>query len=148
MEKQMNCSRPEFGVLVADINNLKQTNDTLGHDAGNQLIIHASRLLGGTFRYSPLFRIGGDEFVVILTGKDFENYRSLLKHLDDASLQETLNVDGTEFFLSLARGVAIYNPSIDTTFNDVFHHADHAMYMHKQAMKQSRNTTDAEKVLQ
>ena len=60
VEKQMNCGRPQFGVLVADVNDLKLVNDTYGHDAGNQMIQHASRLLGGTFRYSPLFRIGGD----------------------------------------------------------------------------------------
>ena len=136
MEKQMNCGRPQFGVLVADINNLKVVNDTFGHDAGNQLIIHAARLLGGTFRYSPLFRIGGDEFVVILTGRDFEKYRQRLKQLDDASSQEVIPLDGSEFRLSLARGVSLYNPDIDQTFSDVFHHADQAMYLHKQATKQ------------
>ncbi len=136
LEKQINCGCPQFGVLVADVNNLKQTNDTYGHDAGNQMIIHAARLLGGTFRYSPLFRIGGDEFVVILNGPDLEKYRHRLKQLDDASLQEIIPLDGVNLPLSLARGVAIYDPEIDRTFSDVFHHADHAMYLHKQSTKQ------------
>lgn len=142
MEKQMNCSRPQFGVLVADVNDLKRINDTYGHDAGNQMIIHASRLLGGTFRYSPLFRIGGDEFAVILTGRDFEKYRQRLKQLDDMSDQEVITIDGVDIRLSLARGVAVYNADIDRTFNDVFHHADHAMYMHKQTMKQANANND------
>ena len=138
LEKQMNCGQPSFGVLVVDINDLKIVNDTYGHDAGNQLIIHTARLLSGTFRYSPLFRIGGDEFVVILTGQDLEKYRKRLKQLDDASRQETIPFDNCELRLSLARGVSIYNPEIDRTFNDVFNHADHAMYMHKQSMKQPK----------
>ena len=137
LERQMISDSPQFAVLVADVNNLKQVNDTYGHDAGNQLIIHASRLLGGTFRYSPLYRIGGDEFVVILSGQDLERHTELLQQLDETSRQEIISFDNASITLSLARGVAVYNPNIDETFNDVFHHADYAMYMHKQATKQS-----------
>ena len=74
-----------------------------------------------------------------------EKYRQKIKQLDEAARQEMIPMDdeenGPQVFLSLARGVSIYNPDIDRTFNDVFKHADQAMYMHKQAMKLPRTTT-------
>lgn len=139
MEKQMCCACPEYGVLVADINDLKHINDTFGHDAGNQLITHAAKTLSETFRFSPIFRIGGDEFLVILTGSDLEQYRQRIKQFDETCKTECIVIDGKETKLSIARGVALYNPNIDQTFNDVFQHADQAMYMHKQTTKKQHS---------
>lgn len=61
----------EFALLVADVNGLKEANDALGHESGDQLIKNTSRCICKIFEHSPVFRIGGDEFVVILTGEDY-----------------------------------------------------------------------------
>jgi len=58
---------PEFGVIGCDVNGLKKINDTLGHKAGDEYICAACKMLCEYFKHSPVFRIGGDEFVVILT---------------------------------------------------------------------------------
>ena len=84
LNNDINCNNPKFGVLVADINNLKQTNDQFGHDIGNELIIHTAKILTDIFKRSSIFRIGGDEFAIILKDKDYDNYRNLLEQMDEA----------------------------------------------------------------
>lgn len=135
MERKLQYSTPEFAVLVADVNNLKLTNDTYGHDIGSQVIVRASRVICDTFKRSPVFRIGGDEFAVILENRDFAQYRDLIQELDEACKQNFVYVGDTEIPVSIARGVAVYRADIDRTFEDVFKLADHAMYLHKQTFK-------------
>ena len=60
---------PEFCIVMADINGLKQTNDTIGHDAGDELITAASKCLTDAFEgIDTIYRIGGDEFCIIMNG--------------------------------------------------------------------------------
>lgn len=135
LDQEINCGNPQFGVLVVDINNLKKTNDRYGHDMGNELIVHTAKLLTDTFKTSAIFRVGGDEFAVILTGKDYENYRAAVVRLDEACSQDYITVCEDRIPVSLARGVSIYDPSIDRVYKDVFAKADHAMYLHKEQSK-------------
>ncbi len=135
IETVMHSSFIRFGVLLADINGLKEANDLYGHDMGNQLIIGAARLLCDVFSQSPVFRIGGDEFVVILRDSDFEIYRTLIEKMDAECATRYIEVQGVKLPVSLARGFAVYNPDIDNTFKDVAVNADHAMYLHKQNCK-------------
>lgn len=135
LDQEINCGNPQFGVLVADINNLKKTNDCFGHDVGDQLIIHTAKILTDTFKTSTVFRIGGDEFAVVLTGRDFENYRAALVRLDEACAQNYVSVCENRIPVSLARGVSVYDPSIDRVYKDVFSKADHTMYLHKEQSK-------------
>ena len=135
LDKQINLENPSFGVIVADINNLKETNDTHGHDVGNELIVHSSRILTDTFRTSSVFRIGGDEFVVILKGKDLERHRKLMEKLDKALSSDYITVNDERIPVSVARGVSVFDSTIDHVYKDVFTKADHAMYLHKAAMK-------------
>ena len=72
---------PVFGVVMCDINDLKQINDTRGHSFGDEAIQKACRMICDIFEESSVYRIGGDEFVVILTGNDFTNRESLLATL-------------------------------------------------------------------
>jgi len=133
--KEINVGLPNFALLVADINFLKETNDKYGHDIGNKLIIHAARNICAAFKSSPVFRIGGDEFVVILKGEDLDNYRKLIDKLDEECAKDHIRVKGDYIPVSVARGVATYNPDVDKVFDDVFRNADKLMYMHKEKMK-------------
>lgn len=135
LNKDINCNNPRFGVLVADINNLKQTNDMFGHDIGNELIIRTAKILTEIFKMSSIFRIGGDEFVVILKDKDYDNYRVLLEQMDAACFRDFIEVRDTRIPVSIARGVALFNSDIDRIYEDVFSKADHTMYMHKEECK-------------
>ena len=111
-EKRLNrmiteLHHPEFAVTILDINDLKKVNDTKGHKAGDEYICRASRIICGIFKHSPVFRIGGDEFVVISQGEDY--------------------------VLVIACGMERYNN--EDSVAEVFEVADKKMYKNKKSLK-------------
>ena len=120
----------EYGVVVFDVNGLKTINDTLGHEAGDEAIKSGCRIICHQFDHSPVFRIGGDEFVAILKGSDFANRETLLE-----AFRKTINENQKNGDVVVASGLAIYDASTDCSYNDVFKRADEAMYEHKRALK-------------
>jgi len=137
IKKRMEDGLTDFGLLVADINKLKHTNDTYGHDVGNQLIICASRTICNAFKHSPVFRIGGDEFVVILEGNDFEKCHELLVEMDDACKETFISAGDVTIPVTIARGIATFKHGEDKSFEDVFNRADQRMYLNKQSLRDS-----------
>ena len=117
-----------------DINGLKEVNDTCGHDFGDILIIDACKLICKTFKRSPVYRIGGDEFVVILENGELEHYAELLEEFTRE--MEACSCGRPGEALSIARGIAIYDSDTDLVFANVFKRADDAMYQNKAAMKE------------
>ena len=126
---------PEFSLVVADVNGLKEINDTLGHEEGDMLIRNTSALLRGVFVNSQVFRIGGDEFVVVLTGEDHRERDMLMERLRAQSLpcvdREAVEAGRT----SVACGMAAYDRETDRTVAAVFDRADREMYRCKTRMK-------------
>ena len=74
-------SETKFAIAMFDVNNLKLVNDSDGHDAGDAYLVRACHLICDIFKHSPVFRIGGDEFVAVLTGDDYENRFNLKDQL-------------------------------------------------------------------
>ena len=95
----------EFSVVVCDVNGLKQINDTYGHKAGDDYIRAASKMICEIFQHSPVFRIGGDEFVVLLTGHDYKERELLLEKLNQES---EANIGNGK--VVVAAGIADYLP--------------------------------------
>ena len=124
-----------FGIVVFDLNYLKRTNDTYGHIVGNNLIVTASQIIADTFKKSPVFRIGGDEFVAILQNHDLEDRDMLFSQFEATCENTTLDADGKLVPVSIAKGFAMFDPSTDTQFSDVFNRADEKMYQHKKQSK-------------
>jgi diguanylate cyclase (GGDEF)-like protein len=125
----------QFGVLMVDINNLKKTNDRWGHEVGDMLIEKTARILMDTFQNNAVYRVGGDEFVAILTGKDYENHRELLSRLDKHCSANAIKIGEINVSVSFARGFSAFDPAVDKTYKDVFYKADHAMYEDKEQCK-------------
>lgn len=119
-----------FGVIVCDVNGLKKINDTLGHKAGDEYIRAACDMLCDYFKRSPVFRIGGDEFVVLLQGRDYEARKEILRAIN-AQIEE--NVKTGKAVASL--GLAEFNPETDQSFHQVFARADELMYQRKTQLK-------------
>ena len=120
-----------FAVVVCDVNGLKYVNDTYGHKAGDAYIKEAGMLICEAYSHSPVYRIGGDEFAVLLTGRDFENREALL-----ASLNERVEANiGQEGKVVVSAGMSLYRPGSDTRMHDVFERADERMYQRKQLLK-------------
>lgn len=124
-----------FAVVVADVNGLKVTNDKYGHEVGNKLLIKISKVICDIFKHSPVFRIGGDEFVVVLNGEDFEVHTRLMCELDNKLKDAYISVGDVELSVSAARAVAVYDKDKDASFDDVFNRADKKMYEHKMMLK-------------
>ncbi len=122
----------DFAVAVFDVNNLKYTNDTYGHEDGDKLIKIASMMICTSFKHSPVFRIGGDEFVAILEKSDFENKDKLISEFYEKMQCGTGKESES---ISIACGCAVYNPNKDSDYSSVFRHADNIMYTKKQEMK-------------
>lgn len=141
IEEQMRQGHPEFAVVVLDINDLKRVNDHFGHDFGDMLIVDACRLICKSFPHSPVYRVGGDEFAVILEGAEYTNYVQLLENLK-AAIIEYNESSPKDNQLSIARGIAIYNCQTDLVFSNVFKRADDAMYQNKADMKQRRTAAE------
>ena len=72
-------SHSPFGIVMFDINNLKLLNDTRGHSFGDEIIQRASRMICDIYKHSPIFRVGGDEFVAFLSGQDYQRREELLR---------------------------------------------------------------------
>ena len=135
-DKTINENPTVFGVAVLDLNYLKEANDTYGHNVGNDLIVATSHIISDTFKRSPVFRIGGDEFVVILQGHDLDEVDTLFAELDEKLDNTKINAGSSTISVSLAKGFAEYDPHRDIEFIDVFNRADDRMYMNKRSMKQ------------
>ena len=125
----------EFGIVGADINNLKIANDKFGHEIGDIYIKNCCRMLCEVFTHSPVYRIGGDEFSVILEGQDLENYKELMDKLDKMNKHYSSIPEYEKGRAHIAMGVAIYNPETDMTIDDVIKRADEAMYKNKDIEK-------------
>ncbi len=129
---------PEFAIVVCDVNGLKHINDNIGHDEGNKLLINACRLICTTFKRSPVFRIGGDEFVVILRNDDYASRNGYISDL--AGIMTAENYDPEDSAnVSFAIGMAEFMPGVDKDCDDVFKRADAMMYEHKKAIKGEEN---------
>ena len=120
----------EFGVVVFDMNGLKQVNDTLGHEAGDRYIQEACRMICRQFQHSPVYRIGGDEFVALLEGEDYRN-RTILMSAFETHVEMNRHTGKAV----VASGLAEFRPGQDNSYRRVFERADRRMYMRKSTLK-------------
>ena len=123
-----------YGIAILDTNNLKEINDTYGHENGNAYLVNSCKLICQIFAHSPVFRIGGDEFLVILLDEDLDNHHDLLKQLKE-SMDLTKNASFPWKQISIACGIGIATYAKATTIADTFNKADSDMYKNKQAIK-------------
>ena len=126
-----------FAVVMIDLNYLKDTNDTYGHDTGDIALIKLAELVCETFKFSPVYRVGGDEFVVISRSKDYLRVDKLVDELKKKTNKSIDVHDGEN--ISAAIGFSTYNPQVDKSVDDVFKRADKAMYEHKRQIKNNNN---------
>ncbi len=140
MEYDLNTGAlKEFGIGMIDLNFLKKINDTYGHENGNYAIKKLCHIVCEIFEHSPVFRIGGDEFVVILKGTDYKNIENLVIefNMQLAELADDGNLEPWEQ-VSAAIGIALFDKDIDANVLNVFKRADQKMYECKKAMKALR----------
>ena len=138
-DMQMQIDQPEgrlaFAVCMFDCNCLKQVNDEYGHDKGDIYLKETARIICDVFEHSPVFRIGGDEFVAVLQNRDYENREALLRLFDEKCSEKRETEMDPWKKVDVARGLADYEPQEDKLIDDVVRHADRSMYENKRSMK-------------
>jgi diguanylate cyclase (GGDEF)-like protein len=118
-----------MSIVMADVNGLKTVNDTLGHEAGDNLIKLAARLIQGAFRAKDIVaRIGGDEFAVLLPGTEKSVAEEAVKRL----LGHSEIVNG---LVSIAFGIA--SAESKERLAEALKLSDERMYLDKSAWKES-----------
>lgn len=128
-----------FAVVVFDVNGLKHINDTLGHEYGDIYIKDCYKTIVDHFKGAPVYRFGGDEFVVILKDLLYERRNEMLEEFEkhiDLNLGKNLPV--------VSSGMAIYNEETDNTYRAVFERADELMYARKKHLKSITNYLNRE----
>ena len=134
-------SAQAFGLAMIDLNYLKYINDTFGHEKGNEALKALTRIVCTVFSHSPVFRVGGDEFIAVLRGQDLNNIEALKA---DFIAKTSGRIDQEPWkTVSAAIGVAFYDPEVDKSVDDVLKRADKAMYAMKKDMKATRQDVSA-----
>ncbi len=134
-EKEMNENilqgrKEPFAVAVCDVNGLKHINDTYGHKAGDEYIKEACHMICEFFAHSPVYRTGGDEFVVLLTGHDYDRRGEIMEAFHQQAVE---NIAARKVVVSA--GLSDYLPEEDENLHTVFERADALMYKEKKALK-------------
>ena len=139
LNKKVEDGTADFSILMIDINYLKRVNDTYGHEQGNLYLKGASELIRKVFGEEYVYRIGGDEFVVILENEAQAGAEQRIQAFKDeiARLQADDTLKPWEK-VSAAVGIARYERGRDITTEEVLRRADEAMYREKIAMKAVR----------
>lgn len=133
--KRMNRTVKEddnIAFIMCDLNDLKGVNDNLGHDIGDKYIRTAANILQQSFPTGEIFRIGGDEFIVLLKDMDPKGIKKGLSAIKYAMEAYSATC---QFPAAIASGFAFYNPVQDVRLESTVSRADAYMYKNKKKMK-------------
>lgn len=126
------------GIVMFDVNDLKYVNDHLGHHYGDMMLVASADIIRSSFENTcgECFRIGGDEFAVLLDGESVQkDYEEGIKRFSEQIKQFNAQPD-KEFRISIAFGFATYDKSnTGTNLMNIYQQADKQMYDNKRNMK-------------
>ncbi|MCR5179578.1 MAG: diguanylate cyclase [Lachnospiraceae bacterium] len=140
LERRRETEDLRFGIGVVDLNNLKLINDTWGHEKGDEAIKCMCRLICMIFAHSAVFRIGGDEFALIMSETDCGYAEGLISEFN-RTIREIADKAEEDWQkkMSAAIGYSIYDPETVGNVEAVFNKADQNMYNMKKMMKTARS---------
>lgn len=138
-EQIAESSIKQFCIVMIDVNYLKRVNDTYGHERGNEYLINACKLAGSIFGIENIFRVGGDEFVAVLTGDAVAKSKKMIQQINEEVKKFKANNELQPWEkVSAAVGAGYYREGVDKNCEEVFKRADTQMYKNKLAMKAMR----------
>lgn len=132
LNQKIAAGQAAFAVVMVDLNQLKDVNDRFGHEKGNVALQRLCRAVCRIYKHSPVYRIGGDEFVVILEGEDYARRDALFEKVRAFEHIRDLSADQPWTQLAASVGMAVYDKTRDTAYQAVFNRADTKMYEQKQ----------------
>lgn len=128
----------EMAIGVFDCDNLKKINDRYGHYMGDAYLRASSSLMCNVFKHSPVFRTGGDEFVVVLRGSDYEARDSLIRQFEEEQNRISASAENEWEKVSVSYGVAVYDQLMDISLKSLASRADQLMYENKRKRKEAK----------
>ncbi|MBO4514294.1 MAG: diguanylate cyclase, partial [Lachnospiraceae bacterium] len=127
--------KAKFAIVMVDLNNLKYVNDTYGHKYGDSYIKGCCNIICGVYKRSPVFRVGGDEFVVVLRNEDYISRLLRMTQITEAFMASYGQESAQPWEkYSASVGMSEYTDA-DTNVDQVVKRADAAMYENKQKFK-------------
>lgn len=131
-------SLPAIGIVMFDVNDLKYVNDNMGHSYGDDMLVKSADIIREAFESSggDCFRIGGDEFAVLLSGANVKKrYEDCIARFLD-SVKKYNELPDKDFRISIAHGFAVYDETTKgTKLMSIYQQADMGMYGNKKEMK-------------
>ncbi|MBQ4489005.1 MAG: GGDEF domain-containing protein, partial [Ruminobacter sp.] len=118
-----------FAIVILDVNDLKKVNDNVGHQAGDEILRSACKTISGIFGRTSVFRVGGDEFVAIIQGDNFEMLDDMIRKLEDHNTKASITGG-----VVIACGMAKFEN--DSCVASIFDRADRNMYLNKVKLKE------------
>ena len=119
---------------MMDLNDLKSCNDTMGHQAGDEYLCTCAAIIAKAFAdYGTAYRIGGDEFVVVIEKPDSEKNAEHIKAMEKLESEHN-GVEGA-YPVGIAWDYAEYSRELDASYDDTISRADRNMYELKKDMK-------------
>ena len=138
IEQALKKGPEEFAIVMVDVNGLKYINDNFGHAAGDIYLKGSCNIITEVYNTTTVYRIGGDEFVVVLQGDDYKRRQESLNKVR-AAFEKSYNgnKDGDPWFrYSASAGMAEYGEG--DTIEEVFKRADELMYIEKTEFKKRK----------
>ena len=132
-ERAFRTSSP-FSIMICDIDHFKQVNDRYGHQVGDQVLTHLSKtLLENIRKYDDAFRIGGEEFVMLLPNCDLSTASIIAERLREAIAGSPLDIKGKDLYVTVSIGVSSWTPEANPSIEELFRIADRRLYMAKRS---------------
>jgi diguanylate cyclase (GGDEF)-like protein/PAS domain S-box-containing protein len=128
-----------MAVAYLDLDHFKQVNDRLGHAMGDECLVEVARAINGAVRQNDtLYRIAGDEFVLLLPGCAVADVERILQRLNRAIARR---VEGRGWNIGVSAGAVVLMPGTRVSVEDVIHAADMMMYSVKLTRKEGETSS-------
>lgn len=125
-----------IGIVFLDVNELKLTNDTRGHEIGDKLILEAASIIQNSFgKYGNCYRIGGDEFCVLIEGYDIQTMYEEGRECFNKLVEESNKNNELDLNIQIAHGFTIGDATTTENIDNAIDIADKLMYINKKKLK-------------
>ena len=142
LKEEISQGNAEFALVMVDINELKYTNDHFGHEAGDENISLTARAIGRIFVHSKIYRVGGDEFVIIAQGDDLANLSDRLQSMKAITKRRDPKKSDVPTTVSVSYGYSVCRKGDSREYADIFREADSNMYNQKKLGKKPVKATN------
>ncbi len=133
---QNNRRKTRFSLCMVDINGLKKVNDTIGHEAGDELILTVTQVIKKIIRDTDdIFRFGGDEFIILFNNSDYENAEGIWSRVVER-FEQINREENRSYLVSASHGIVDTAALKDKTSDEMIKMADMKMYQEKKEIKQ------------